>query len=150
MRLSLLPSFLPSVACMQKKRLEMGEIYIWEVHIYMYGKEKQPTSPVSSKSELFSTTLVSSHARRALRVRVATGAMDHPTSPLKMPVTIAPLAPWPVGVAADAHRHTPMKKSRSDEKLSDVDLQEARHQFHQMLSRERPELSNRDVTGRHT
>ena len=73
--------------------------------------------------------------------------MDHPTSPLKMPVTIAPPPGAMVcyGVAADAHDlHTPMKKSRSDEKLSDVDLQEARHQFHQMLSRERPELSNRD------
>ena len=74
--------------------------------------------------------------------------MDHPTSPRKMPVTIAPppgaMAPWPVGVAADAHLHTPMKKSRSDEKLSDVDLEEARHQFHEMLSRERPDLSNRD------
>ena len=69
-------------------------------------------------------------------------------SPPKMPVTIAPppgaMAPWPVGVAADAHLHTPMKKSRSDEKLSDVDLEQARHQFHQMLSRERPELSKRD------
>ena len=69
-------------------------------------------------------------------------------SPPKMPVTIAPppgaMAPWPIGEAADAHLHTPMKKSRSDEKLSDVDLEEARHQFHQMLSRERPELSKRD------
>ena len=82
-------------------------------------------------------------------MRVTTGAMDHPTSPPKMPVTIAPppgaMAPWPVGVAADAHLHTPMKKSRSDEKLSDVDLEEARYQFHQMLTRERPELSKRDA-----
>ena len=67
-------------------------------------------------------------------------------SPPKMPVTIAPPPGAMVcyGVAADAHLHTPMKKSRSDEKLSDVDLEQARHQFHQMLSRERPELSKRD------
>ena len=72
--------------------------------------------------------------------------MDHPTSPPKMPVTIAPPPGAMVcyGVAADAHLHTPMKKSRSDERLSGVDLQEARAQFHQMLSRERPDLNNRD------
>ena len=58
-------------------------------------------------------------------MRVATGAMDHPTSPPKMPVTIAPPPGAMVcyGVAADAHDlHTPMKKSRSDERLSGVDL----------------------------
>ena len=72
--------------------------------------------------------------------------MDHPTSPPKMPVTIAPPPGAMVcyGVAADAHLDTPMKKSRSDERLSGVDLQEARAQFHQMLSRERPDLNNRD------
>ena len=47
-------------------------------------------------------------------------------SPPKMPVTIAPPPGAMVcyGVAADAHLHTPMKKSRSDERLSGVDLHE--------------------------
>ena len=72
--------------------------------------------------------------------------------------TIAPriapphaVAPWSVGVAArDAnasgveHTTPPMKKSLSDEKLDEADLQEARAQFHDMLKREQPHLSNHD------